>query len=92
MSAYVVLKDTTKEAQEYVHDYVVTQGDDAAVQNILNNSEIDTTKLSPEAASKQSFSLKAGFMGIHWSETQIMSQSFSKNLPTPASMAFYLLG
>jgi len=63
MSAYVVLKDTTKEAQEYVHDYVVTQGDDAAVQNILNNSEIDTTKLSPEAASKQSFSLKAGFYG-----------------------------
>lgn len=63
MSAYVVLKDTTKEAQEYVHDYVVTQGDDAAVQNILNNSEIDTKKLSPEAASKQGFSLKAGFYG-----------------------------
>ena len=53
MSAYVVLKDTTHEAQEYVHDYVVTQGDDAAIQNILNNSEIDTKKLSPEAASAE---------------------------------------
>ena len=29
----------------------------------MKNSEIDTKKLSPEAASKQGFSLKAGFYG-----------------------------
>ena len=63
MSAYVVLKDTTEEAQAYAYDYIVTQGDDAPVQNIINNNAIDTKSMPPEAAAKLAYALKAGFAG-----------------------------
>jgi dimethylsulfone monooxygenase len=63
MSAYVVLKDTIEEAQAYAYDYIVTQGDDAPVQNIINNNAIDTRSMPPEAAAKLSYALKAGFAG-----------------------------
>ena len=63
MSAYVVLKDTVKEAEAYAHDYIVTQGDDAPVQNIINNNAIDTKAMPPEAAAKLAYALKAGFAG-----------------------------
>ena len=63
MSAYVVLKDTIKEAQDYAYDYVVTQGDDAPVQNIIKNNAIDTKSMPPEAAAKLAYGLKAGFAG-----------------------------
>lgn len=63
MSAYVVLKDTVKEAQDYAYDYIVTQGDDEPVQNIIRNNAIDTKAMPPEAAAKLAYSLKAGFAG-----------------------------
>jgi FMNH2-dependent dimethyl sulfone monooxygenase len=63
MSAYVVLRDTNEEAQAYAEDYIVTQGDDAAVQNIINNNAIDTKTMPPEAAAKLAYALKAGFAG-----------------------------
>jgi dimethylsulfone monooxygenase len=63
MSAYVVLKDTTKEAQDYAYDYIVTQGDDEPVQNIIRNNAIDTKSMPPEAAAKLAYALKAGFAG-----------------------------
>jgi alkanesulfonate monooxygenase SsuD/methylene tetrahydromethanopterin reductase-like flavin-dependent oxidoreductase (luciferase family) len=63
MSAYVVLKDTTAEAQAYAHDYIVTQGDDEPVQNIIRNNAIDTKAMPPEAAAKLAYALKAGFAG-----------------------------
>src|SRR6476659_1590481 len=63
MSAYVVLKDTVKEAQDYAYDYIVTQGDDAPVQNIIKNNAIDTKAMPPEAAAKLAYALKAGFAG-----------------------------
>lgn len=63
MSAYVVLKDTMKEAQDYAYDYIVTQGDDAPVQNIIKNNAIDTKSMPPEAAAKLAYGLKAGFAG-----------------------------
>jgi alkanesulfonate monooxygenase SsuD/methylene tetrahydromethanopterin reductase-like flavin-dependent oxidoreductase (luciferase family) len=63
MSAYVVLKDTVKQAQDYAYDYIVTQGDDAPVQNIIRNNAIDTKAMPPEAAAKLAYSLKAGFAG-----------------------------
>lgn len=63
MSAYVVLKDTIKEAQDYAYDYIVTQGDDAPVQNIIKNNAIDTKSMPPEAAAKLAYGLKAGFAG-----------------------------
>ena len=63
MSAYVVLRDTIKEAQDYAYDYIVTQGDDAPVQNIIRNNAIDTKSMPPEAAAKLAYGLKAGFAG-----------------------------
>ncbi len=63
MSAYVVLRDTIDEAKAYAHDYVVTQGDDAAVQNVINNGAIDTKSMPPEAVEKLAYGLKAGFAG-----------------------------
>jgi alkanesulfonate monooxygenase SsuD/methylene tetrahydromethanopterin reductase-like flavin-dependent oxidoreductase (luciferase family) len=63
MSAYVVLKDTTAEAQAYAYDYIVTQGDDEPVQNIIRNNAIDTKAMPPEAAAKLAYALKAGFAG-----------------------------
>jgi FMNH2-dependent dimethyl sulfone monooxygenase len=63
MSAYVVLKDTVEEAQAYAYEYIVTQGDDAAVANIINNNAIDTKSMPPEAAAKLAYGLKAGFAG-----------------------------
>src|SRR5262249_790374 len=63
MSAYVVLKGKIKEAQDYAYDYIVTHGDDAAVQNIINNNAIDTKAMPPEAVAKLGYGLKAGFAG-----------------------------
>src|SRR5262249_871922 len=63
MSAYVVLKDTMREAEAYAHDYIVTQGDDAAVQTIIKHNAIDTKSMPPEAAAKLAYALKAGFAG-----------------------------
>ena len=63
MSAYVVLRETTEEANAYAYDYIVTQGDDAAVQNIINNGAIDTKTMPPEAVEKLAYGLKAGFAG-----------------------------
>jgi dimethylsulfone monooxygenase len=63
MSAYVVLRDTIKEAQDYAYDYIVTRGDDAPVQNIIKNNAIDTKSMPPEAAAKLAYGLKAGFAG-----------------------------
>ena len=63
MSAYVVLKDTMNEAQDYAHDYIVTQGDDAPVENIIRNNAIDAKAMPPEAAAKLAYALKAGFAG-----------------------------
>jgi dimethylsulfone monooxygenase len=63
MSAYVVLKDTMDEAKAYAHDYIVMQGDDAAVQNIISHNAIDTKSMPPEAVDKLAYGLKAGFAG-----------------------------
>lgn len=63
MSAYVVLRDSIKEAQDYAYDYIVTQGDDEPVQNIIRNNAIDTKSMPPEAAAKLAYALKAGFAG-----------------------------
>lgn len=63
MSAYVVLKDTVEEAQAYAHDYIVTQGDDAAAQTIIDNNAIDGKAMPLEAAANLAYALKAGFAG-----------------------------
>jgi dimethylsulfone monooxygenase len=63
MSAYVVLRDTVEEAKAYAHDYIVTHGDDAAVQTVIKHNAIDTKSMPPEAAEKLAYNLKAGFAG-----------------------------
>jgi alkanesulfonate monooxygenase SsuD/methylene tetrahydromethanopterin reductase-like flavin-dependent oxidoreductase (luciferase family) len=63
MSAYVVLRDTMEEAKSYAHDYIVTHGDDAAVQTLINHNAIDTKSMPPEAVEKLAYTLKAGFAG-----------------------------
>ena len=63
MSAYVVLRDTMEEAKAYAHDYIVTHGDDAAVQTIIKHNAIDTKSMPPEAAEKLAYAFKAGFAG-----------------------------
>jgi alkanesulfonate monooxygenase SsuD/methylene tetrahydromethanopterin reductase-like flavin-dependent oxidoreductase (luciferase family) len=63
MSAYVVLRDTMSEAEAYAYDYIVAQGDEAAVQTIIKHNAIDTKSMPPEAAAKLAYALKAGFAG-----------------------------
>lgn len=57
------MRDTIEEAQAYAYDYIVAQGDDAPVQNIIRNNAIDTKSMAPEAAKQLAYSLKAGFAG-----------------------------
>ena len=87
MSAYVVLKDTVSEAEAYARDYIVTQGDDAAVQNIIKHNAIDTKSMPPEAAAKLAYALKAGFAAIRWSVTRIALRAFSRVSRRPELMA-----
>lgn len=63
MSAYVVLRDTMEEAKAYCHDYIVTHGDDAAVQTLIKHNAGDTTSMPPEALEKLAYAYKAGFIG-----------------------------
>ena len=63
MSAYVVLRDTMEEANAYAYDYIVTHGDDAAVQTLMKHNAIDTKSMPPEAVEKLAYTLKAGFAG-----------------------------
>jgi alkanesulfonate monooxygenase SsuD/methylene tetrahydromethanopterin reductase-like flavin-dependent oxidoreductase (luciferase family) len=63
MSAYVVLRDTMEEAKAYAHDYIVTHGDDAAVQTLIKHNAVDTKSMPPEAIEKLAYAFKAGFAG-----------------------------
>ena len=63
MSSYVVQRDSDAAADEYVQDYVVTQGDDIAVGEFIENN-IGNALTMPDAVMKQmSFALKAGYGG-----------------------------
>ena len=63
MSAYVVLRDTMAEAKAYAHDYIVTQGDDAAVETLIKHNAVDTKSMPPDAVEKLAYAFKAGFAG-----------------------------
>ena len=63
MSCYVVLRDTIEEAKAYAHDYIVTHGDDAAVQTLIKHNAIDTKSMPPAAVENLAYALKAGFAG-----------------------------
>ncbi|WP_394619687.1 LLM class flavin-dependent oxidoreductase [Lentzea sp. JNUCC 0626] len=63
LSAYVVQKDTTEEAEAYALDYIVTQGDDRAVRDMIE-ANIPNSKTMPDDAIKEmSYEFKAGYGG-----------------------------
>jgi dimethylsulfone monooxygenase len=63
-NAYVVQRDSQKEAEDYLHRYVIELGDDPAVENILNIQGQQMQRLLPEARDAIKFSLKAGWGGV----------------------------
>jgi dimethylsulfone monooxygenase len=63
-NAYVVQRPTQKEADDYLHRYVIELGDDPAVENILNIQGQQMQRLLPEAREAIKFSIKAGWGGV----------------------------
>ena len=61
--AYVVQGATQREAEEYLHHYAVTHGDDEAVANCLGTLGIQSQMFSPEQYERLKFHLKAGYFG-----------------------------
>jgi alkanesulfonate monooxygenase SsuD/methylene tetrahydromethanopterin reductase-like flavin-dependent oxidoreductase (luciferase family) len=60
---YVVCRETEKEAQEYLHHYVVERGDDEAVTNMLRLFGLESNTLEPAVMDAFRFHFKAGFGG-----------------------------
>jgi FMNH2-dependent dimethyl sulfone monooxygenase len=62
-SAYVVQADTTAEAEEYLHHYVIDEGDDDAVNNLTKIMLENAQTLPPEIMEQFKFHFKAGWGG-----------------------------
>jgi alkanesulfonate monooxygenase SsuD/methylene tetrahydromethanopterin reductase-like flavin-dependent oxidoreductase (luciferase family) len=60
---YVVQADTQREADEYLHYYVVERGDDAAVDNLTRTMLENAQTLPPEVMDSMKFHFKAGWGG-----------------------------
>jgi alkanesulfonate monooxygenase SsuD/methylene tetrahydromethanopterin reductase-like flavin-dependent oxidoreductase (luciferase family) len=60
---YVVCRETEKEARDYLHRYVVEQGDDAAVGNMIRIFGAQSASLSGDVLEAFKFHFKAGFGG-----------------------------
>ncbi|WP_266676589.1 LLM class flavin-dependent oxidoreductase [Streptomyces sp. NBC_00847] len=63
LSAYVVQKDTTAEAEAYAQDYIVTQGDDIAVADLIEANIPNAKTMPPEKMAEMSYEFKAGYGG-----------------------------
>jgi dimethylsulfone monooxygenase len=63
MSCYVVQRDTIEEARAYAHDYIVTQGDDAAVDHLIRENIPNAQTLPDGAIAHMSYAFKAGYGG-----------------------------
>ncbi|WP_433296214.1 LLM class flavin-dependent oxidoreductase [Pseudonocardia sp. CA-142604] len=61
LSAYVVQKDTTAEADAYAHDFIVTHGDDVAVAELIETNIPNAKTLPPEKMATMGYSFKAGY-------------------------------
>lgn len=61
LSAYVVQKDTTTEAEAYAHDYIVTQGDDVAVMEMINANIPNSQTMRPGRLAEMAYEFKAGY-------------------------------
>ncbi|MBT3533718.1 MAG: LLM class flavin-dependent oxidoreductase [Rhodospirillaceae bacterium] len=60
---YVVCRETEQEARDYLHRYVVEQGDDAAVNNMIRIFGAQSATLSDDVLEAFKFHFKAGFGG-----------------------------
>jgi alkanesulfonate monooxygenase SsuD/methylene tetrahydromethanopterin reductase-like flavin-dependent oxidoreductase (luciferase family) len=63
MSSYVVQRGTADEAKAYVDDYVVTQGDDVAVDELIANIIPNAQTMPKAVVAKMAFAFKAGYGG-----------------------------
>ena len=61
--AYVVCRDTEKEARDYLHHYVVERGDDVAVKNMLDIFGLQSKTLEPAVLDNFKYHFKAGHGG-----------------------------
>jgi FMNH2-dependent dimethyl sulfone monooxygenase len=61
LSAYVVQKDTTAEAEAYAHEYIVTQGDDKAVADLIAANIPNAKTMPPEKVASMAYEFKAGY-------------------------------
>ncbi len=62
-NCHVTQRDTQKEADAYLHHYVVEMGDDEAVENILNIQGQQSQRLQQEKREQIKFNIKAGWGG-----------------------------
>jgi len=63
IGAPVTQRDTRKEAEEYVHRYVIEKGDDVACDNLLRIQNIEMHKMMPERQERMRFGAKLGWGG-----------------------------
>ncbi len=63
-NAYVVQRETQKEADDYVHHYVVERGDDEALDTLLSIQNIQRQQLLQQELERRRFNVKAGWGGF----------------------------
>ena len=63
-NGYVVQRDTQKEAEDYLNHYVVEQGDEAAVENLIRIFGLQAQTLPPGMLDQFKFHFKAGWGGF----------------------------
>jgi alkanesulfonate monooxygenase SsuD/methylene tetrahydromethanopterin reductase-like flavin-dependent oxidoreductase (luciferase family) len=63
MSSYVVQRDSAAEAEVYVQDYVVTQGDDPPVNEFIEVNVANAQTMPEYIMRAMSFAIKAGYGG-----------------------------
>jgi dimethylsulfone monooxygenase len=63
MSTYVVQRDSVAEAEAYVQDYVVTQGDDPPVNEFIEVNVANAQTMPDHIMRAMGFAIKAGYGG-----------------------------
>ncbi len=61
--AYVIQRDTQREAEDYLNYYAVEHGDDVAVENCLGTLGVQSQMYTAEQYERLKFHLKAGYFG-----------------------------
>jgi dimethylsulfone monooxygenase len=62
-NGYVVERETEKEAQDYLHRYVVEHGDDEAIETLVGIQRQQMQRLLPQRLEQVKFNIKAGWGG-----------------------------